>query len=229
VRPRATLPLLLVLACLCAPAGARAQDAPRLRPSDVPARGARAADFVPRGWREAARATGDLDRDGRPDTVLHLVAADTPDDLLISAAPEGHALVVLLAQADGSLRRAGVAPDLLETAAPQYGLSLEIRGGVLVAEQSWGMTWVVVMTHRFRHDPASGRFLLIGRDQYTYTRPLDRDDTVLVSENFLTGVRLTTTGHVRDGIVARESTRREAIPRTPLFMEDVSDDTSDDP
>ncbi len=229
MRHRAATPLLLALACLCAPAGARAQDAPRLRPSDVPARGARAADFVPRGWREAARVTGDLDRDGRADTVLHLVAADTPDDPLFSAAPEGHALVVLLAQADGSLRRGGVAPDLLETAAPQYSLELEIRGGVLVAEQLYGMTWVVSLTHRFRHDPSSGRFLLIGRDHYTYTRPLDRDDTVLVSENFLTGVRLTTTGHVREGIVARESTRRETIPHTRLFMEDVSDNTSDDP
>ncbi|MET0400516.1 MAG: hypothetical protein ABW277_27240 [Longimicrobiaceae bacterium] len=226
---RTAIPLLLALACLCAPPGARAQAAPRLRPSDVPARGARAADFVPRGWREAARVTGDLDRDGRPDTVLHLVAADTPDDPLYTSAPEGHALVVLLARADGSLRRGGVAPELLETGAPQYGLELEIRNGVLVAGQSYGMTWVVNMTHRFRHDPASSRFLLIGRDQYTYTRPLNHDDTVLVSENYLTGVRLTTTGHVRDGIVARESTRREAIPRARLFMEDVSDNTSDDP
>jgi hypothetical protein len=229
VRHHATASLLLALGCLCAPPGVGAQGAPRLRPSDVPARGARAADFVPRGWKVAMRAAGDLDRDARPDTVLHLVTADTPDDPLYTSAPEGHALVVLLAQADGSLRRAGVAPELLETGAPQYGLELEIRGGVLAAEQSYGMTWVVNLTHRFRHDPASGRFLLIGRDQYTYTRPLDRDDTVLVSENYLTGVRLTTTGHVRDGIVARETTRREPIPRKAAFMEDVSDDTADDP
>lgn len=229
MRPRTTLSLLLALACLCAPAVAHGQGAPRLRPSDVPARGARAADFVPRGWKEAMRAAGDLDGDGRADAVLHLVAADTPDDPLHTSAPEGHALVILLAQPDGSLRRGGVAPDLLETGAPQYGLELEIRGGLLVAEQSYGMTWVVDMTHRFRHDPASGRFLLIGRDQYTYTRPIDRDDTERVSESYLTGVRLTTTGHVRDGIVARESTRRESIPRKRVFMEDVSDDTSDDP
>jgi hypothetical protein len=229
VRPHATASLLLALACLSAPSVADAQAPPRLRPSDVPVRGARAADFVPRGWKEAMRAAGDLDRDGRADTVLHLVAADTPDDPLYTSAPEGHALVVLLAQADGSLRRAGVAPELLETGAPQYGLELEVRNGVLVAEQSYGMTWVVNLTHRFRHDPASGRFLLIGRDQYTYTRPIDRDDTVLVSENYLTGVRLTTTGHVRNGVVARESTRREPIPRRQAFMEDVSDNTADDP
>ncbi len=229
MRHRATASLLLALACLCAPADAEAQAPPRLRPSDVPARGARAADFVPRGWKEAMRAAGDLDRDARPDTVLYLVAAGTPDDPTYTSAPEGHALVILLAQADGSLRRGGVAPELLETGAPQYGLELEVRRGVLVAEQSYGMTWVVNLTHRFRHDPASGRLLLIGRDQYTYTRPLDRDDTVLVSENYLTGVRLTTTGHVRDGVVARETTRREPIPRNRVFMEDVSDDTSDDP
>ncbi len=229
MRHHATASLLLALACLGAPPVAGAQAAPRLRPSDVPARGARAADFVPRGWREAMRAAGDLDRDGRADTVLHLVTADTPDDPLYTSAPEGHALVVLLAQPDGSLRRGGVAPELLETGAPQYGLELEIRNGVLVAEQSYGMTWVVNLTHRFRHDAESGRFLLIGRDQYTYTRPIDRDDTVLVSENYLTGVRLTTTGHVRDGVVARESTRREQIPRRQAFMEDVSDNTADDP
>ena len=216
--------LLLALTCPSAPGSAHAQDAPRLRPSDVPARGARAADFVPRGWREASRVAGDLDRDARADTVLHLVPADTPEDA-IAAAPEAQALVILLAQPGGGLRRGGVAPDLLETLVPQYGLEMRIRNGVLVAEQSWGMSWVLNLTHRFRLEPESGRFLLIGRDQYTYTRPINRDDTVRISENYLTGVRLTTTGHVRDGVVARESTKTERIPRKRVFLEDVTENT----
>lgn len=41
----------------------------------------------------------------------------------------------------------------------------------------------------------------------------------------LTGVRLTTTGHVRDGVVARESTTSERIPRRRVFLEDVSENT----
>lgn len=94
---------------------------------------------------------------------------------------------------------------------------------MLVVNQNYGMTQVWDTTHRFRYEAASGRFLLIGRDSFYYTRPISRDDTVRTSENYLTGVKLTTTGHVRKGVVVRETTRRERVERKKIYMEDVDD------
>ena len=224
-RSASLLAPVVAAALLAVAADAGAQEAPHLASSDVPAQGARVGDFVPRGWKIAARVAGDLNRDARPDTVLHLVTADTPDDRMgTDAAPEGHALVIVLAGERGRLRRGGVAPRLLVPLVPQYDVGLTIRSGVLIVTQDFGMTDVVNLLHRFRHDPATGRFVLIGKDTFSYTRPLSRDDTFRTSENYLTGVRLATTGHVRDGVVARETTKRERIPRSKTYFEDVDED-----
>jgi hypothetical protein len=217
--------MLAVPAVVLAAAPARAQDdGPPFDPRAVPATGRQTHDFVPRGWKAAHEARGDLNGDGVPDRVLHLVPVGgwyDPD--AITAAPTEHALVILLTEPGGRLRRAGVAPTLLASGVPQWGLDLTIRNGVLIVHQNYGMEQVIDLTHRFRRDPTTGRFLLIGRDQFFYTRPLERDDTQNRSENYLTGVRLVTIGHVRNGEVVRETTQREQIPRTRIFFENVDD------
>jgi hypothetical protein len=189
----------------------------------IPASGASPQSFVPPGWKIAARAEGDLNGDGRADQVVQLVTADTPDDRSdTDAAPEAHALLILLAEG-GGLRRAGLATKLLVPVAPQYSLNLNIKNGVLVVKQDYGMSDVINLTHLFRHDPQTGRFLLIGREVFTYTRPLS-GDTVKTSENYLTGARLITTGHFRRGAgTVRETTEREQIERRKVYFEDVDE------
>ena len=196
-------------------------------PLDTPASIAETAStvesFVPRGWKIAARATGDLNGDGRPDQVLQLVTADTPNDRTdTDAAPEAHSLLILLSE-NGKLRRSGMATKLLVPVAPQYKLDLNIRSGVLFVKQAYGMSDVINLTHLFRLEPETGRFLLIGRDVFTYTRPLS-SDTIKRSENYLTGVRLTTTGHFRRGVVDGETTKREQIEHKKVYLEDVDTD-----
>lgn len=227
MRASLVIPAALALACAAAPAAAQDAPAPpptpELSASAVATRGARADDFVPRGWKIAARADGDLNGDGRADAVLHLVPRETwysPDS--ITAAPGTHALVVLLADGAG-YRRAGVAPRLLQPDVPQYGLTLRIRNGVVITDQNYGMTEVTDVTHRFRLEPATGRFLLIGRDQLLYTRPQEARDSEKTSENYLTGVRLITTGHFTRSGGYRESTRREQIPRSKAYLDDIDD------
>lgn len=221
---RTTMAALVALFILLGASGADAQEGRPFDPALVASAGAGEADFVPRGWKVAARAEGDLDGDGRADRVLHLVEEGTYyDPNAVTAAPESQALVVLLAGRDGKLRRAGVAARLLQPVVPQYILDFKVERGVLVVNQNYGMTQVMDMTHRFRYEPAPGRFLLIGRDTFFYTRPISRDDTVRTSENYLTGVRLTTTGHVRNGEVVRETTRRERIERKRTYMEEVDE------
>ena len=201
-----------------------AAEASGLDAAKLPAVGTRPQDFAPRGWKIASRAEGDLNRDGRTDQVLHVVTQDTPDDRSFAdAAPEAHALVALIDEG-GRLRRVGVASELLVPFVPQYTLEMTIRkDGVLVVKQDYGMSDVVNLTHLFRHEAATGRLLLIGKEIFTYTRPL-RDDTVKTSENYLTGVRLTTTGHFRRGAgTTRETTKSEQMERRRIYLEDVDE------
>ncbi|HYI38789.1 MAG TPA: hypothetical protein VE053_00550 [Allosphingosinicella sp.] len=61
---------------LIVPATAGAQDLPPVAFPSLPAEAATEEGFVPKGWRIEARAGGDLDGDGRPDTALVLRGAD---------------------------------------------------------------------------------------------------------------------------------------------------------
>ncbi|HET7459904.1 MAG TPA: hypothetical protein VFJ82_01600 [Longimicrobium sp.] len=223
--PRNLLPPFLVACALATPAAARAQqDTPPLDARRVPATGARVQDFVPRGWKIAHQVSADLDGDGRADRVLHIVpTADTwyePDG--VSAAPSAQALVVLLAQPGGRLRRGGIATRLLQPNVPQWGLQINVRRGVLVLDQNYGMTDVTDATHRFRWSAARQRFELIGRDVMRYHRPQEMGEVVKTSENFLTGERLVTTGRWH-GERYSETSRRDRIPRTHVAMEDVDE------
>jgi hypothetical protein len=207
-------------------APALAQDAPPLDPARVPAMGARVGDFVPGGWKVAAEIRGDLNGDGRPDRVVHIVPASSTgyEPTGVSAAPETHALLVLLSQGGGGLlRRGGVAARLLQPAVPQWGLHLAIGGGVLAVNQNYGTSDVTDVTHRFRWDAGTRRFLLIGRDELAYHRPQEMYDSVKRSENYLTGVRLVTTGHFGANGRYSETQRPERIPRTRVEMEDVDE------
>jgi hypothetical protein len=225
IHRRAALGLLLLAGSLCGAARGFAQDAPRLPVSAIPSRGASVQAFVPAGWKAATVVLGDLNGDGSADRVVHLVPRNSYyDPGSITPAPESQALLILLAERGGRLRRVGIATRLLQTIVPQWGLRLAIRRGVLVVNQNYGMTDVADLTHRFRVEPASGRFVLIGRDQFSYHRPQELTDPVKVSENYLTGQRLTTTGHYGAGGAYRESERRERIPRTRKYFEEIDED-----
>ena len=227
-RQASTTLLAAALLFLAGVAPARAQDAPTIiDPAQVPAHGARAEDFVPRGWKIGARAEGDLNRDRRPDHVLQLVPEEH-DSSGITAAPEAHALLILLSADAGRLRRAGLATKLLVPIAPQYGLELSIKNGALTVNQNYGMTDVIDLTHRFRYEAAAARFLLIGKETWNYHRPQGpRWPSTRVSENYLTGERLTTTERWLNDGTQKATTLRAKIARARVFIEDVDEDPDD--
>jgi hypothetical protein len=203
---------------------AGAQDGPTFNAELVPPEGRKAEDFLPPGWKIGERAEGDLNGDRIPDYALQLVPVDH-DSSGIGAAPEAQALLILLSTDGGKLRRAGLATRLLVHVVPQYILALSIKNGVLVINQNFGMTDVADLTHRLRYEPAAGRFLLIGKDTFSYHRPQGpKWPATRVSENYLTGVRLTTTDRwLRDG-TNRPMTKRERVARARVFVEDVDED-----
>ncbi|HEX8150339.1 MAG TPA: hypothetical protein VF591_24360 [Pyrinomonadaceae bacterium] len=214
--------LVFVALLLCAGA-ARAQGAPAFDAARVPAEGGGEKEFVPGGWEVGGRAEGDLDGDGRADLALRLVPGGY-DSSGVGAAPESQALLILLSSEGGRLRRAGLATKLLVNTAPQYIFDLKIKNGVLVVNQNYGMTDVADLTHRFRYDAAAGRLLLIGKDVFSYHRPQGpRWPASKVSENYLTGVRLTTEERWRGERQLKPSEKREQIERARVFLEDVDE------
>ncbi len=215
-------------------------EAPRVLDAKlVPAEGRAVADFVPRGWKlegDEGEATSDLNRDGAPDKVLRLV-----EDMPVER-PDGvyntryRALVVLLGQTGGGLKRAAVATRLLGCTLcagalgdPEGGnITVEIKGGVLNVHQLSGSREATDLTQRFRYDSASGRFALIGQDIETYDRAEGNSDSV--STNYLTGVRVSKKFRVKkpgaDPVAVSNKTTRFKPAR--LFIEDVDYEKSFD-
>ena len=199
-----------------------AQEGPVFNAQQIPEEGRRPQDFIPRGWKIGASAAGDLNGDQTPDHVLQLVPNDY-DSSGIAAAPEAQALLILVSD-HGTLHRAALSTKLLATIVPQYIFDLSIKNGVVVIHQNFGMTDVSDLTHRFRLDPATQRFILIGKDDFHYHRPQGPNwPATRISENYLTGVRLTTTDHWINDDTNKPVTKRGRVARTRVFMEEVDE------
>ncbi|HEV2764905.1 MAG TPA: hypothetical protein VGV38_18125 [Pyrinomonadaceae bacterium] len=194
------MPRLLTVA-LCAalavvPSAAYAQEnRVVVDQSRMPREAGAVREFVPRGWEVEGEVSGDLNGDAVPDLAVKLVQAKRGNTEEI--VEERHrALVVLLKGADGRLRRAAVADRLLQCTAcggAFYGVAeapadVRIERGGLVINQDHGSRNVVAQTFRFRLDPASNKFVLIGYD----VTDNDRATGALVEEstNFLTGLKI---------------------------------------
>ena len=217
-------------------AGARQGEPRRLLDAGlVPAEGREPADFVPRGWKTEGAAgvvTGDLNRDGAPDAVLRLVE-DAPAEGAGGVLNErARALVIVLARPGGGYRRAAVAPRLLGCVGcagvlgdPEGGnIQVEIKNGVLNVNQLSGSRWATDLTQRFRHDAATGRFVLIGEDVSEYDRAAGGGTST--STNYSTGVRVTKRARVLRGGRESVTTKRTRVTRARRFIEDVDYENS---
>lgn len=212
--------------------GAARQDEERryLDPQLMPAEGRSARDFVPKGWKvetDEGVVNGDLNRDGAADAVLRLVE-DMPvegsDGVLTT---RYRALVILLAKPGGGFTRAAVATKLLGCSLcygalgdPEGGnIQVAVKSGVLDVSQLSGSREATDLTLRFRQDPETGRFQLIGEERSDYDRAAGGGTGT--STNYLTGVRVAKTTTVGRG--GRESTTSKTtrVPRTRRFIEDI--------
>ena len=214
--------LCVVILTTALPAVAQ-DEAGTIDKSSIPAEATEANQFAPTGWKIEAQVPGDLNGDSLPDFALKLVE-NKPDKTSDGYPTErGRALVIVLATKDGKLRRAGVADSLLQCTrcgGAFYGVveapaNVSIEKGVVVVEQDHGSRDVTDTTYRFRYDPATQRFILIGFDLSDVDRLTA--NAVTESTNYLTGIRITTRGKGN-----RDTKKRSVVQKKTVYLEDVS-------
>ena len=203
---------------------APAQDeAGKIDVARVPAQARDSRSFAPAGWKIEEQLSGDVNGDGLPDYVIKLVEDKAEKDSEGIPTERGRALVIAVATRDGGLKRAGVADKLLQCTrcgGAFYGVvetptTLTIEKGVVVVEQDHGSRDITNTTYRFRFDPATERFILIGFD----LTDADRATAGVVSEssNYLTGVRVITRSKGD-----RDVKTRSTFAKKKVYLEDVS-------
>jgi hypothetical protein len=131
--------------------------------------------------------------------------------------------VIALATKDGQLTRAGVAANLLQCTrcgGAFYGVvetpvEVTIEKGIIVVQQDHGSREVTNTTYRFRYEPATGKFILIGFDLAN----ADRATAQVTSEsiNYLTGAREETLSKGEKDIKTRIT-----IPKRKIYLDDIS-------
>jgi hypothetical protein len=180
--------LCLALACWARAEQAGSEAAPALKTAALLESAGR--DFTPEGWRVEAEIAGDLNHDGRLDTILSLLQ-EKPD----AAGERQRKLMVLLRARDNQLKRIAQGDRLLRcdgcqgawAGADHGGPEIHIVKGVLIVREIWGSRETGETLLRFRHEPATGRMLLIGEELESN----DRANGAKTREttNWLTGIR----------------------------------------
>jgi hypothetical protein len=219
---RILISLFVIILCLGTLSFAQ-DEAAKIDPSRIPTQAKNAASFVPAGWKIEEQVTGDLNGDLLPDYVLKLVEDKPPKDSDDMPTERGRALVIALAEKDGTLRRAGVGDKLLQCTrcgGAFYGVvetpaSVTIEKGVVVVEQDHGSRNLTNTTYKFRFEPATQRFMLIGFD----LADADRLTASVVSEssNYLTNSRVITRSKGD-----RDVKTKSGMSRHKFYLEDVS-------
>lgn len=223
---RLQAPLFLLAMTLCSLASA--QETVVFEASQLPREGRSLADFTPRGWIVADRAEGDLNADGILDKAAILVRqssrAEQNNESLVESQ---RVLLVLISGKKGKLWLGGNQPELLQClhcGGVKESVGIEIRKGILIVNQLTGSREFTDQTWRFRYDPKTRRFMLIGKDVTYGDGALGTGEKA--SFNFLTGVKISES-YRYDPKRNREmtiSSRKEKIPPRTPFLEEVKMD-----
>ncbi len=172
----------------------------------LPTTGRSAASLTPAGWSRECEATGDLDRDGRPDLALILVSADG-----------GHRMLATGRGTPQGFRKIGEASLPLNPARPAE-ISINDKG-VLTVDDEVGEESAIRTTYRFRYEAQSGRVRLAGLDVAHFSRT-GAHDTTKVSINFATGERVDQLEKLEaDGTFTTQKARRRKGRPAVLYME----------
>lgn len=206
------------------------QTGQKIDSAKLPSVAVAVSEFVPPGWMAEAQTEGDLNRDGAPDLAVTLVEK-LPANVDKDNPPERQrALLIVFKTADGKFSRAALAEKILlctRCGGAFYGVSetptsVEINNGVVIVKQDYGSRELTEELFRFRYDPESKRFILIGADVKTFDRATG--EGVTESSNFLTGVKLVTKTRLNQKTdkATTVSKVQQRVSRDKKFIEDVA-------
>ncbi len=187
--------------------------------SKLPAVADKPEQFAQVGWKVEEVVKGDLNGDGKADAAIKLAQIDASKESGIGG---DRALVIALSD-NGKWNRVATATKLLQCVdcgGAFYGVmpapaGVTIEKGVLVIDNEHGSRDVSTSTLKFRRDPASGRFVLIGYDYVDNDRLTG--DYWNESTNFATNARVLSTGKGK-----RTSTKRSVIKPTKIYIDDAN-------
>lgn len=185
--------------------------------AQIPATATTPAGFAPPGWRVERRATGDLDGDGDRDQAIALIQSETAG-AAYGVADGSRALLLVRREANGLLRRAGLATRLLGCAecggafwgAARMPVGVAIANRTVVVRQQFGGRNLTTTTHRIRWNGLTRTFRLVGLDTLVSDRLTGA--SVAVSTNHLTR-RQTTTRKRGQKLLARVTRIVPVAPR----------------
>jgi hypothetical protein len=178
----------------CFSVAGAAQGAAPFDRSALPLSAGAPEKFVPAGWLSEETVTGDLNADGTADTALVLI--EKPGAKVGQTDSRKRVLLILLQTRPGELERAATAESLLACTicsgvlnATETAPEIRIRNGVLIYKLLIGSRESTDLTLRFRFDPKTKKFPLIGFDSVESDGATGA--STRLSTNYLTGVSVT--------------------------------------
>lgn len=189
----------------------------------LPREGKSLADFLPQGWVVEERVEGDLTGDGAADLAAILIEDKPDEDENGVKNDRERGLIILLSQGKDKLRLAGSNDRLLQCTTcggVKGGVTIDIKKGVIIVGQLSGSRGFTDETWRFRYDPQSRRFILIGRDIETGDSLLGTG--TVESFNTLTGLKITESYRYDpkgDRKITVSSKKEKGPGNTPFFDE----------
>jgi hypothetical protein len=201
--------------------------------SAMPETGSRAEDFVPPHWIIFGKADGDLNADGVKDSALILTINDK-DTKYISGLEKLvedkswisgiYLIVVVDSHADKNLHFDSVNYEIGQMPAGERdAFTVTIKKNVLDVYVDAGGSMRVEQTYHFRiNPPTGGELTLIGYDeQHDSVMNSDRDAKFMLSENYLTNIRVDSTYKVRRGEFV-PTKKKTTIPPVRLYFNEVT-------
>lgn len=176
--------------------------------------------LVPKNWKAEDKATGDLNGDSIADTVLQILNENDEDD------EYDRSLLILFKDKNGKFTKAAEAKKVLRCSICGGMLGngpadIKIENGVLIVSQLYGSREATDYLHRFRFEPATKKFLLIGEDINNYDRATGAAEST--STNYLTNKQIITKMQYNQKTDKEDtiSKKEKTIPKSKKYIEDV--------
>ncbi len=180
-------------------------------------------NFVPQGWYLERKIVAELNGDDFSDTILVL----TDNNQTTKSQAEGHRkIIILFGKSTGEFELNSVAHHVL-WCEDCYGTlggpggnfpEIKVSKGVLSIYQSGGSSQAIDITLKFRYEPKSNKFRLIGKDSIVRNRPTG--DGEIVSINYLSNYKkISNISFDRFGENEKITDKVEKIKPTMIYLE----------